>query len=202
MTGHPLDAYAGTIASGGYQPIVSLRELVDRATFRVAGAITQVDRKFTKKEAKPFAVVFIEDLTGVLEVVIWNEVYVKVSDALGPGVVIAIQGTLDKRDDTVRATAQKVKKLTPGVAVPAVVDPPASTATDESAQVVLRFSPAANSSDLQEVRQILAMSPGATAVQLLFERAGGELLRLDAGVDLRVSVTPQLSEKLARWRVA
>jgi hypothetical protein len=27
--------------------------------------------------------------------------------------VIAIQGTLDKRDDTVRATAQKAKVLTP-----------------------------------------------------------------------------------------
>ena len=33
--------------------------------------------------------------------------------ALEPGTVIAIRGTLDKRDDTVRATAQKVKMLTP-----------------------------------------------------------------------------------------
>ncbi len=72
----------------------------------------QVDKKFTKKEGKPFAVVWLEDLTGTLEVVLWNEVYVNVSDALVPGKVIAIQGTLDKRDDTVRATAQKVKVLT------------------------------------------------------------------------------------------
>ncbi|MFN2475435.1 MAG: DNA polymerase III subunit alpha [Chthoniobacterales bacterium] len=108
VTGHPLDAYARTIAAGKFQPIVSLAELPDRATFRVAGAITQVDKKFTKKEGKPFGVVFIEDLTGTLEVVVWNEVYAKLSDTLVPGRVIAIQGTLDKRDDTVRATAQKV----------------------------------------------------------------------------------------------
>jgi hypothetical protein len=71
-----------------------------------------VDRKFTKKEGKPFAVIWLEDRTGSLEVVLWNEVYVTVADALLPGKVIAIQGTLDKRDETVRATAQKVKILT------------------------------------------------------------------------------------------
>ena len=68
-----------------------------------------MDRKFTKKEGKPFAVVWLEDLTGTIEVVLWNEVFVKVSDALQVGAVIALKGTLDKRDDTVRATAQKAK---------------------------------------------------------------------------------------------
>ena len=113
VTGHPLDAYAPLFASGKYQAISSLGELADRATFTIAGAIAQVDRKFTKKEGKPFAVVFLEDLTGTLEVVLWNETYVPVADKLEPGTVIAIRGTLDKRDDTVRATAQKVKMLTP-----------------------------------------------------------------------------------------
>ncbi|HEX8280491.1 MAG TPA: DNA polymerase III subunit alpha, partial [Chthoniobacterales bacterium] len=84
VTGHPLDAYAGTIAAGGFQTIVSLGELADRASFRVAGALTQVDKKFTKKDAKPFAVVWLEDMTGTLEVVVWNDVYTKVSDALVP----------------------------------------------------------------------------------------------------------------------
>ncbi|MDQ6625672.1 MAG: DNA polymerase III subunit alpha [Verrucomicrobiota bacterium] len=197
VTGHPLDAYARTIAAGSYQPIASLGELPDRATFRVAGSITQVDKKFTKKEGKPFGVVFVEDLTGTLEVVVWNEVYAKLADTLAPGRVIAIQGTLDKRDDTVRATAQKVKSLAPDpapVAAPAVVE--------KIEAMVLRFSAGANSSDLREVRAILATSPGATGVRLIFEREGGELLRLDAGADLRVSVTPQLTERLARWRVA
>ncbi|MFN2477357.1 MAG: OB-fold nucleic acid binding domain-containing protein, partial [Chthoniobacterales bacterium] len=164
------------------------------------GAITQVDKKFTKKEGKPFGVVFIEDLTGTLEVVVWNEVYAKLSDTLVPGRVIAILGTLDKRDDTVRATAQKVKLLAPD---PELVKPePSSTGGREADPMVLRFSSGASASDLHEVREILALSPGATGVRLLFEREGGELLRLDAGAELRVSVTPQLTERLARWRVA
>jgi len=111
VTGHPLDAYAHLFASGKYQPISSLGELSDRATFTIAGAIAQVDRKFTKKEGKPFGVVFLEDLSGTIEVVLWNETYVPVASALELGTVIAIRGTLDKRDENVRATAQKVKVL-------------------------------------------------------------------------------------------
>ena len=53
----------------------------------------------------------IAHLTGTLEVVLWNEVFVKVSDFLAPGRVIAIQGKLDNRDDAMRATADKAKLL-------------------------------------------------------------------------------------------
>ena len=84
VTGHPLDPYAHLFASGKYQTITSLGELDDRATFTIAGAIAQVDRKFTKKEGKPFGVVFVEDLTGTLEVVLWNETYVPVASLLDP----------------------------------------------------------------------------------------------------------------------
>jgi DNA polymerase-3 subunit alpha len=87
-------------AGGKYQTIASLGELADRASFKIAGAIAQVDRKLTKKEGKPFAVVFVEDLTGMLEVVVWNEAYVSVASLLELGKVIMIRGTIDRRDDT------------------------------------------------------------------------------------------------------
>ncbi|CAN5225948.1 DNA polymerase III subunit alpha [soil metagenome] len=185
VTGHPLDAYASAIVAGNYQTIVSLGEMADRAMFAVAGSIAQVEKKFTKKEGKPFAVVYLEDLTGTLEVVVWNEVYTKVSEALVPGKVIAVQGTLDKRDDTVRATAQKVKVLQP-------LPPKAET-------VVLRFNQTASAADLRMVREILTTAPGPQDVRLLLERPGGGIVRLDAGADLRVDLTPELQQKLARW---
>src|SRR5262249_25721108 len=69
VSGHPLDAYADVFAAKKYRPIASLGELGDRAQFKIAGAIVEVEKKFTKKEGKPFAVVRIEDLMDVLEVV-------------------------------------------------------------------------------------------------------------------------------------
>jgi DNA polymerase-3 subunit alpha len=191
VTGHPLDAYAAVIAAGNYASINSLGDLVDRAPFTIAGSIAQAEKKFTKKEAKPFAVVWVEDLTGTLEVVVWNDVYVKVQDALVPGRVIAIQGTLDKRDEAVRATAQKVKVLNPDAAN--------GSATNGNGSITLRFPPSANRSELEEVRGLLATSPGGRPVQLLFERPDGGVLRLDAGADLRVELTPELKQKLSRW---
>ncbi|MFL6583846.1 MAG: DNA polymerase III subunit alpha [Chthoniobacterales bacterium] len=195
VTGHPLDAYAAQLSNGRYQAINSLGELPDRGIFRIAGAITQVDRKFTKREGKPFAVVFLEDLTGILEVVLWNEVYVKVSEMLTPGRVIDIQGTLDKRDESVRATAQKVRVLTPDPRVISTDEP----ATAAKAPIVLRFARGTPASVLRDVRDLLASSPGLRPVVLEFEQDGLSRIQVAAGQDCRVELTPELEQKLQRW---
>src|SRR2546427_6521238 len=114
VSGHPLDAYVDLFAAKNYRSIASLGELDDRAPFKIAGAIVEVEKKFTRREGKPFAVVWLEDLTEMLEVVVWNEVYLKVSDALAAGRVIEIKGTLDKREEVLRATALEIRLLAPG----------------------------------------------------------------------------------------
>jgi len=198
VSGHPLDAYAGVIAAKNYRPINSLGELDDRASFKVAGAIVQVEKKFTRKEGKPFAVVWVEDLTDMLEVVVWNEVYLKISDSLAAGRVIEIRGTLDKREEVLRATAMEIRLLAPEKTNGASEQ---STDARQEPAVQLQFSPAATGDELRQVRQILVSSPGRRPVQLLFDRANGNSLRLDAGTDFRVNLTPDVEEKLSRWLV-
>jgi DNA polymerase-3 subunit alpha len=200
VTGHPLDAYAALLSDGRYQTISTLNELPDRASFRIGGAIVQVDKKFTKKEGKPFAVVLLEDLTATLEVVLWNEVYTTVADVLALGRVIAVQGTLDKRADALRAVAQKVKVLTP--AAPSARSPNESNGnghTDREAPLVLCFSSTASADEFRQVQAVLAASPGTQPVRLMFCRSDGELLQMEAGINLRVAMTPELRDKLAPW---
>lgn len=202
VTGHPLDAYMDLFAARNYRTMASLGDLDDRAQFKVAGAIVQIDKKFTRKEGKPFAVLWIEDLTGTLEVVLWNEVYVQVSAALVLGRVVEVKGTLDKRDDTVRATAQKLTVLAREKANGVASDPTkGSTGVSDKAAVLLQFSSGATSDELRQVREILASSPGQQRVQLLFERPTGNSLRLDAGTDCRINLTGELEQKLSRWLV-
>ncbi len=200
ITGHPLDAYAELFATRNYQTVASLSELSDRALFKIAGAIVQIERKFTRKEGKPFAVIWVEDLTGTLEVVLWNEVFVEVSSALELGRVVVVKATLDKRDDTVRATAQKVTVVSreKGNGANKVAE---SAGEYEAPVILLHFSPAATTDELREVRQILSSSPGPQRVQLLFDRPSGNSLRVDAGADYRINLTRDLEEKLARWLV-
>jgi DNA polymerase-3 subunit alpha len=200
VSGHPLDAYVDLFAAKNYRTIASLGELDDRAPFKIAGALVQIDKKFTRREGKPFAVVWVEDLSGTLEVVLWNEVYMKVADALAPGRVVEIRGTLDKRDDTVRATAENVTTPTPGKANGAAANE-GSASTFQEPTVFLQFSSATTSNELREVREILASSPGRRPVQLLFVRATGNSLRVDAGADFCVDLTRDLEERLSRWLV-
>src|SRR6266540_1215022 len=198
VSGHPLDAYVDLFAARNYRPIASLSELDDRAPFKIAGAIVDVEKKFTRREGKPFAVVWIEDLNDMLEVVVWNEVYVKTSEALTAGRVVEISGTLDKRDDGLRATAQEIKALASGKTNGANES---ATDTAQEEAVLLQFSPATTGDELREVREILASSPGHRPVQLVFDRANGNSLRLDAGTEFRVNLTHDLEARLSRWLV-
>src|SRR5882757_1390272 len=196
VSGHPLDAYADVFAAKNYRPIASLGELDDRAQFKIAGAIVEVEKKFTRKEGKPFAIVWLEDLMDTLEVVVWNEVYLKVSDILVPGRVVELKATLDRRDEMLRATAVEIKTLAAGR--------PNGERSEDTSQVSairLRFSSATTGDELRQVRKILVSAPGRQPVQLLFDRDNGNSLRLDAGTEFRVDLTPDLAEKLSRWLV-
>ena len=210
VTGHPLDAYAPLFASGKYQTISSLGELEDRARFTIAGAIAQVDKKFTKKEGKPFAVVWLEDLTGMLEVVLWNESYTPVAADLELGKVIAVRGKLDRRDDAVRATAEKVRLLTLEVVARmkereeeahAASPPPIQSprVREEISPLTLRFNAGIAAEELHTVRQILASSPGAQPVTLMLTSQDGQQVFIDAGDRCRVELTPAIEEQLAPW---
>jgi len=198
VSGHPLDAYADVFAAKNYRSIASLGELGDRAQFKIAGAIVEVEKKFTKKEGKPFAVLWLEDLMDTLEVVVWNEVYLKVSDILVPGRVVELKATLDRRDEMLRATAVEIKPL--GAARPNG-GTERSEDTLELSAIRLRFSSATTGDELRQVRKILVSAPGRHPVQLLFDRDNGNSLRLDAGTEFRVDLTPDLTEKLSRWLV-
>jgi DNA polymerase-3 subunit alpha len=201
VSGHPLDAYTELFAAKNYHTIASLTELSDRATFKVAGALTQIERKFTKKEGKPFAVIWVEDLTGTLEIVIWNDVYLQVADALATGRVVAVRGTLDSRGEVLRAIAQNVKVVS---TKPTNGDSNGHgngrTVADKPA-LLLQFNCETTSAELREVRQILTSSPGLRPVQLLFDRSPDHPLCIDAGPSFRVSLTAELEQRLARWMV-
>jgi DNA polymerase-3 subunit alpha len=198
VSGHPLDAYADVFAAKNYRSIASLGGLADRAPFKIAGAIVQVEKKFTRKEGKPFAVVWIEDRADMLEVVVWNEVYLKTESMLDAGRVIEIKGTLDKRDEIPRAVAQEIRTISaqkPNGAAEA------STDSNRETAVLLQFTSATTGEELREVRRILASSPGRQPVRLLFDRGKGNALRLDAGEEFSVNLTRELEEKLSRWLV-
>ena len=95
------------------------------------------------------------------------------------------------RDESLRATAQKILPLGSPSASPAV--------RAESTPLVLHFSPSAGSEELREVRTILRQHPGVRPVHLTFETPEGETLCVNAGASFCVSVSAELDDKLQPW---
>jgi DNA polymerase III subunit alpha len=111
VTGHPLDEFRGELEKPKYAPIGRLAERETKSTVTIAGQLSTVEKKFTKKDGKPFAIVMIEDFTGQLEVMIWSEAYSKFQGLLVAGRVISMTGRLDVRDEGPRLSADKIEVL-------------------------------------------------------------------------------------------
>jgi len=183
VTGHPLDAYRPILENGKYTPIQALAELDDRAQVQVAGALISVEKKFTKKESKPFAIVVVEDLTGAIEVPVWNEVFNKCAAILEIGRVVSVTGRLDKRDETPRISANEVTPLKRGPrAEPLVFSLRRERVTE---------------GDLLQLQEIIRRFPGARDLQLDFTTGEGTHVRMQLGPEYRIDPLPQLKSELA-----
>lgn len=186
VTGHPLDEYRPLLEGGKFTPIAKLSEQEDKATVSIAGALISVEKKFTKKESKPFAVVVLEDLTAQLEVMIWSETFAKSVSQLEQGNVVAITGRLDLREEGPRIAANEVKPLKK----PAPRERP----------IILKFDRRNTSeADLEFVRDTLNASPGTRQVEFIFLGEDEQRLRVRAGADFSVNWNDEIKARLAPW---
>lgn len=184
VTGHPLEEYRTVLESGKYTSIEALGELDDKATVRIAGSLAVVEKKFTKKDGKPFAVLVVEDLTGNIEVMVWNETFAKHGGALEQGNVLSVGARLDKRGETVRLVASEIS--------------PINASRGEPVCLLFRREHLAES-DLMGVRNALIEFPGPRPVQFDFVWEDGRRVRLRASERFNVAWRPELADRLAAY---
>jgi DNA polymerase-3 subunit alpha len=197
VTGHPLDDYRKELESGKYIPVIGLGEAEDKATVQVAGALISVEKKFTKKDSKPFAIVILEDLTGSVEVAVWSEAFAKCVRLLEPGKVVAITARVDKRDEATRLAASDIRALPPA---------PSSgngngNGHNPTTPVLLRFQHSRTTEHhLVAVKEALALHPGTHPVQIEFINGQGRKLLMKLP-GFSVDLSPDLQSRLSEWLV-
>jgi len=183
VTGHPLDAYAGHFDSAKYTRILDAKEVTDPITLKLAGMVVSAERKFTKRDNKPFCVFLLEDFTGSLELTAWDETATEHAELLKPGTVVSVSARLTRREDMVRANANSMQPLKPRVSRKAVE---------------LQFSlPKCNEADLARVAESIRKFPGNRPVQIGFVSEDGRLLKLRAGEEFTVGDERALRSDLA-----
>ncbi|MEI8311452.1 MAG: DNA polymerase III subunit alpha, partial [Verrucomicrobiota bacterium] len=185
VSGHPLDRFAGHFDSGNFSTIAQALQTEESASFKLAGLLSTVEKKFTKKDGKPFGVLLLEDFTGSLEITVWEEAFTKNAALLIPGSAIAVNARIARRDDSVRATATSVAALKPKASVK---------------PVRLRLSrEKMREDDLLRVLESIKRHPGPRPLVLEFVRDDGSTVEIEAGEELAVSDGRELVEELAAF---
>lgn len=77
----------------------------DRVT--VGGVLTGLTKRFTRK-GDTFLIATLEDLTGSVEVTFWPNIYRAAHEVLVEDTVLLVTGRVEKRDEAVRLTADRV----------------------------------------------------------------------------------------------
>jgi DNA polymerase-3 subunit alpha len=147
----------------------------DREQVTIAGLITSVQRKITKR-GDAWAIVTVEDLEGAIDVLLFPSSYQLASTILLEDTIVVVKGNLNRDKDQPEVHGREVSQpsLESAAAGPVTVTLPSTRCTPPV---------------VEQLKDVLRTHPGTTEVRLkLMARAGTTVLRLDDR--LRVSPSP------------
>lgn len=119
VSGHPLDGFEEAIDAQTDTQLTTILsgEMRNGAEVTIGGLISSVDRRFSKKDGSPWAIVTIEDHHGAqVDVLLFNKVYALVAPQIVEDNIILVKAHVSIRDDRMSLFGDDVKvpELGPG----------------------------------------------------------------------------------------
>lgn len=188
LSGHPLDKYKDDLESRNVNiyKILSARDDASAAKYfesrivEVVGIISAVRRRSTKQK-KMMANALLEDLFGVIELLVFPSVYQRYEHLLVDDSVITVTGKVDIRED--EAPQLLVEHIAPFVK---------ADSNFEDKSIYVRI-PKDMGADTHRLKKVLQTSPGNTSVSVMIEQTGE---RMKTGGNLKVTLTSSLINNL------
>jgi len=110
ITGHPLHGYADKLKLVTNATSMTLATKRDKDTITIAGVISSLAERLTRKKDVMCNVV-LEDLHGSVSIIFWADVYKKFFEILHADEPVVIQGSVDVGDEALKIIAQDVIPL-------------------------------------------------------------------------------------------
>ena len=178
VSDHPLSGMSAVLNKLRDMSIAQLVEHArsmdgERQTVTLAGLITNVDRKVSRK-GNPWALVTIEDLESSIQCLFFGKVYEAHSQQLLLDTVVTIRGQVEVRDAVV--TIRAVDLDVPNI----------DTAHDKPVTIAVP-QPAADRERMRRLGTILKAHPGYCEVKLALRGDGGKVTLLTFGDGYRVA---------------
>ncbi len=110
ITGHPLDEYEGEMELFANATSSRVASMVSGAEVKIGGIITSLRQK-TTKQGKKMAYLQFEDLEGVLEVIVFPEVFQQSQDALTCQGPVFLVGRVEAEEKTAKVVATEIFRM-------------------------------------------------------------------------------------------
>ncbi|RJP28716.1 MAG: DNA polymerase III subunit alpha [Candidatus Omnitrophota bacterium] len=99
VSGHPLARYAGQLKHFVSSSTSTLATHEDGQDVKIVGLIAKVKQTLTRAKQEKMAIVKLEDLEGVVELLIFPQAYQKISRFILPNTVVLVKGRLNLKED-------------------------------------------------------------------------------------------------------
>ena len=185
VTGHPLDDYRGSLEAGSYGSVAEALAMTEAGSIRLAGLLATVEKRFSKKNGSPFGILTLEDDSGSLELMAWDESFTKHEELLKAGTVLSCNARITPRDGSVRAMGSDFKALTP---------------KPSKKPLRLRIDRASlEDSDLPKIVEAIKKHPGKRSLILEIVTPSGSAFPLQLGEDFTFGDEQKLRASLEPW---
>lgn len=111
LSGHPMDTFNGLdrILSSFKQD--EYLQLEDETPFRICGVITDVQKKISKRNKRPWAIILLETNEYTYTLTVFSKVFEDHLDIIKEGICIMVSGKVIARKDDVRLSVDSITKL-------------------------------------------------------------------------------------------
>ncbi len=115
VSGHPMNGYKDLDIAIDTIKDNNLLTLEDRSYFRLCGVVSNISKKISRRDKRPWAILSLGTRHSTYSINIYAEAFSKYSELLVNGELLMVTGIVLKRDDDVRLSADVIYPLDPSI---------------------------------------------------------------------------------------
>ena len=184
ISGHPMAAYQGLTESIDTLTQDTLASTPDRTPFRLCGIISNIDKKISKKDKRPWARLNLHTHHSTYPLNLYAQAFEIHSQHLSEENLVVAYGAVLNRKGDIRLSADRLEPLDTQIA---------------HLITTIRFTlhPDTRADPfLQKLRHILDQHPGNTRIQIAFRFDNSQRLCADIAHSLTLHLTPSTFQQL------
>jgi len=111
LTTHPLEPHRKMLSDMAFTTVSEINSTRVGDRVSVGGIVVTVKKIMTKAGNHEMAFVKLEDLTGIIEIVVFPKIYARTADLWQIDKIVAVSGKVDEKDDRLTILIDDAKSL-------------------------------------------------------------------------------------------